>query len=127
MSYRGSLRANWKALLDCIWEAAWRIGITPCPKAICCVTLSGILAKPRERTTVKITKALFIAALAALPLAAHAQTKQVLPKPALETNLSTAADDPSAKAKALEAQQEARHKAWEEKAHRLSRSICNGC
>ena len=73
------------------------------------------------------TKALFIAALAALPLAAHAQTKQVPPKPALETSISTAADDPSAKAKALEAQQEARQKAWEEKARRLSRSICTGC
>ena len=36
-------------------------------------------------------------------------------------------DDPSAKAKALEAQQEARQKAWEEKARRLSRSICTGC
>jgi hypothetical protein len=70
---------------------------------------------------------LFIAALAALPIAAYAQTKQVPPKPALETNLSTAADDPSAKAKALEAQQEARQKAWEEKARRLSRSICTGC
>ncbi len=71
--------------------------------------------------------ALFIAALLALPLAAHAQTKQVPPKPALEANLSTAADDPSAKAKAVEAQQEARQKAWEEKARRLSRSICTGC
>jgi hypothetical protein len=71
--------------------------------------------------------ALFIAALLALPLAAHAQTKQVTPKPALEANLSTAADDPSTKAKALEAQQEARQKAWEEKARRLSRSICTGC
>ena len=127
MSYRGSLLAKGRALLACIWEAAWRIGITPCPKAICCVTLSGIPAKTRERTTVKTTKALFIAALAALPLAAHAQTKQVPPKPAVETNLSTAADDPSAKAKALETQQEARQKAWEEKARRLSRSICTGC
>jgi hypothetical protein len=36
-------------------------------------------------------------------------------------------DDPSAKAKAVEAQQEARQKAWEEKARRLSRSICTGC
>jgi hypothetical protein len=76
---------------------------------------------------VKTTKALFIVALVALPLAAHAQTKQVPPKPAVETNLSTAADDPSAKAKAVEAQQEARQKAWEEKARRLSRSICTGC
>jgi hypothetical protein len=76
---------------------------------------------------VKTTKALFIVALVALPLAAQAQTKQVPPKPAVETNLSTAADDPSAKAKALEAQQEARQKAWEEKARRLSRSICTGC
>ena len=74
----------------------------------------------------RTTKALFIAALAALPIAAYAQTKQVPPKPAVETNLSTA-DDPSAKAKALEAQQEARQKAWEEKARRLSRSICTGC
>jgi hypothetical protein len=73
---------------------------------------------------VTTTKALFIAALVALPLAAHAQTKQVPPKPAVETILSTAADDPSAKARALEAQQEARQKAWEEKARRLSRSIC---
>ncbi len=71
--------------------------------------------------------ALFIAALVALPLTAHAQTKQVPPKPALAANLSTAADDPNAKAKALEAQQEAREKAWEEKARRLSRSICTGC
>ena len=67
------------------------------------------------------------AALAALPLAAHTQTKQVPPKPAVETNLSTAADDPSAETKALEAQQEARQEAWEEKARRLSRSICTGC
>ena len=73
----------------------------------------------------KTTKALFTVALVALPLAAHAQTKQVPPKPAVETNLSAAADDPSAKA--LEAQQEARQKAWEEKARRLSRSICTGC
>ncbi len=79
-----------------------------------------------DRTTVRTTKGLFIAAVMTLPLAAHAQTKQVPPRPALETNLSTA-DDPSAKAKALEAQQEARHKAWEEKARRLSRSICTGC
>ena len=71
--------------------------------------------------------ALFIAVLVAQPLAAYAQTKQVPPQPALETNLSTAADDPSAKAKAVEAQQEARQKAWEEKARRLSRSICIGC
>jgi hypothetical protein len=76
---------------------------------------------------VKTTKALFIAALVALPLAAHAQTKQVPPKRAVETNLSTAADDPSAKAKALEVQHESRQKAWEEKARRLSRSICTGC
>jgi hypothetical protein len=76
---------------------------------------------------VKTTKALFTVALVALPLAAHAQAKQVPPKPALEANLSTAADDPSAKAKAVEAQQEARQKAWEEKARRLSRSICTGC
>ncbi len=75
----------------------------------------------------KATKALLIAALVALPLAAHAQIKQVPPQPSLETNLSTAADDPSAKAKALEAQQEARQKAWDEKARRLSRSICTGC
>ena len=75
----------------------------------------------------KTTKALFFAALMTVPLAAHAQTKQVQPKPAVEANLSTAADDPSAKAKALEAQQEARQKAWEEKARRLSRSICTGC
>ncbi len=80
-----------------------------------------------ERTTVRPTKGLFIAAVMTLPLAAHAQTTQVPPKLALETNLSTAADDPSAKAKALEAQQEARHKAWEERARRLSRSICTGC
>ncbi len=75
----------------------------------------------------KTPKALFTVALVALPLAAHAQTKQVPPKPAVEANLSTAADDPSAKAKAVEAQQEARQKAWEEKARRLSRSICTGC
>ena len=75
----------------------------------------------------KTTKALFIAALVALPLAAHAQTKHVPPQPAVETNLSPTADDPSAKPKALQAQQEARQKAWEEKARRLSRSICTGC
>ena len=102
-------------------------GLLPCPTTICFVTLSGISAKTYERTTVKTTKALFIAALVTLPLAAHAQPKQVPPKPAVETNLSTAADDPSAKAKAVEAQQEARQKAWEEKARRLSRSICTGC
>ena len=67
------------------------------------------------------------AALVALPLAAHTQTKQVPPKPAVETNLSTAPDDPSAETKALEAQQEARQEAWEEKARRLSRSIYTGC
>jgi hypothetical protein len=76
---------------------------------------------------VRTTKALFIVALVALPLAAHAQTKQVPPKPAVETNLSTAADDPSAKAKALEAQQEARHKAWDEKARKMLRNICTDC
>jgi hypothetical protein len=102
-------------------------GLLPCPKMNCCGTLSGIWTNNHERTTVRTTKALFIAALVALPLAANAQTKQVPPKRALETNLSTAADDPSAKAKVLEAQQQARQKAWDEKARRLSRSICTGC
>ncbi len=33
----------------------------------------------------------------------------------------------SAQAKALEAQQEARHKAWDEKARKMLRNICTGC
>ncbi len=61
------------------------------------------------------------------PQRSRCKTYGDLLRPAVETNLSTAADDPSAKAKALEAQQEARQKAWEEKARRLSRSICTGC
>ncbi len=73
----------------------------------------------------KITDTLFAAALMTLPLAAHAQTKPVPAKPAPEATVSTATD--SDKLKALEAQQQARQKAWEEKARRLSRSICTGC
>ncbi len=116
-----------KATVTCcyIWKTGWRIGITSLSKDELLRYVLRHTDAPHERTTMKA--ALFIAVLVALPLAAHAQTKQVPPKPALETNLSTAAEDPSAKAKALEAQQEARQKAWEEKARRLSRSICTGC
>jgi hypothetical protein len=64
-----------------------RIGITPCPKLDCCVTLPSTSTKIHEGRTMNVEKALFIAAVVALPLAAHAQTKQVPPKPSLETNL----------------------------------------